>query len=208
MKDKKSAEFLLIKVDLFSKVSGLQINKSKSECLILNYEIEQRGFSESLLGIPVVENLKILGHYHGKSEQVCSFQNFYSKLPKMEKVLNSWRGRNLTIFGKNLLINALSNSLFVFNAQIEFPPYDFIKLAEKMHKDFLWSGVPKIAHHSIIADYDRGGFRYKDLNDFISSLNMKFLRRISLQNREVLVKEIFKQHIIALEPATEGEKQE
>ena len=178
MKNIRSADFLLQKVELFSKISGLEINRSKSECLILNYEMNLCGYTEVFLGIPVVENLKILGHYHGKSERVCMYQNFYSKLSKMENVLNAWKGRNLTIFGKNLLINALSNSLFVFNAQIENPPKDFIKLTEKIHKDFLWNGVPKIAHHTIIADYSNGGLRYKDLNDFIASLNLKFLYKM------------------------------
>ena len=39
-----------------------------------------------------------------------------------------------------MLINALSNSLFIFNAQIEAPPIEFIKEAEKIKKDFLWGG--------------------------------------------------------------------
>ena len=181
MKDKVAAEFLLQKVEIFSKISGLQINRSKSECLILNYEMNLRGYSESFLGIPVVENLKILGHFHGKSDRICNFHNFYSKLPKMAKILNMWKGRQLTIIGKNLLINSLSNSLFIYNAQIECPPKEFIKLVEKMHKEFLWNGVPKIAHHSIIADYSNGGIRYKDLNDFIASLNFKFLQQLSLK---------------------------
>ena len=182
MNNMSSAELLLQKVELFSKVSGLEINRSKSECLVLDYEMNLSGYSEYILGIPVVENLKVLGHYHGKNERFCNFQNFYGKLPKMEMVLNIWKGRNLTLFGKNMLINALSNSLFLFNAQIETPPIEFIKAAEKLHKNFLWAGVPKIAHHTIIADYGNGGMRYKDLNDFIASLNLKFLYKLSRQN--------------------------
>ena len=88
------------------------------------------------LGIPVVENLKILVHFHGKSELICSYQNFYSKLEKMKKVLNVWKQRNLTLFGKSLLISSLSNSLFLYNAHIDIPPTDFIKLVEALHKDF------------------------------------------------------------------------
>ena len=98
----------------------------------------------------------------------------------MSKVLNIWKQRCLTIFGKKLLINSLSTSLFIFNAQIDIPPVNFINLAEKLHKDFLWAGgVPKIAHHTIIADYDKGGFKYKDLNDFIAATNIKFIQNLS-----------------------------
>ena len=89
------------------------------------------------LGIPIVENLKVLGHFHGKSDFVCNYQNFYCKLEKIRKVLNIWKQRSLTLIGKNLLINSLATSLFLFNAQIERPPIDFINQVEKLHKDFL-----------------------------------------------------------------------
>ena len=77
-------------------------------------------------------------------------------------------------------INSLSNSLFVYNAQIEYPPKDFIQKVEKIHKDFLWEGTAKIAHHTIIGEYFNGGIKYKDLNDFIAALNAKFLRNLSM----------------------------
>ena len=88
MRDRISAENLLKKIELFSKTSGLEVNRSKSECLILSFEMQLNEYSDQFLGIPLVENLKILGHYHGKNELVCNFQNFYCKLEKMSKVLN------------------------------------------------------------------------------------------------------------------------
>ena len=179
LRDKKSAENLLIQIELFSKISGLEVNRSKSECLLLSYEVDLGENSDHFLGIPVVENLKILGHFHGKNEIVCNYQNFYCKLAKMKKILDIWCQRNLTLFGKNVLINSLSTSLFIPNAQIENPPVDFIKLVEKMHKGFLWTGVPKIAHNTIIASYKDGGIKYRDLNCFISAINVKFLQKIS-----------------------------
>ena len=180
LKDRSSVENLLHIVQAFSKVSGLEVNKTKSECMILSFEMGLSGYREEFLGIPVVENLKILGHYHGKNETFCNFKIFYCKIEKMSKVLKMWKGRNLTLFGKNLLINALSNSLFIFNAQIEHPPKDFIKQVEVIHKEFLWSGAAKIAHHTLIADYSKGGIKYKDLNDFISALSIKFLQKLPL----------------------------
>ena len=55
----------------------------------------------------------------------------------------------MTIIGKNVLINSLLNSTFLFNAQIEFPPKDFLKLVDHLNKDFLWRGA---AHGAIIFD--------------------------------------------------------
>ena len=179
MKNKQSTEILLSTIEKFSKVSGLEVNRSKSECLLMNFEHDAAGNCNTFLGVPVVENIKILGHYHGKSRMVCDFQNFYNKLTKMTNILSMWKQRYLTIFGKNLLINSLSNSLFIFNAQIDLPPNDFIKLADKQNKDFLWGGTAKIAHHSIIADFQQGGINYKDLASLISSINLKFVFNLS-----------------------------
>ena len=96
----------------FSKVSGLEVNRSKSECLLLDFEGNLYEYEDNFLGIPVVDNLKVLGHYHGKNKIICDFQNFFSKLENIEKIMNIWKQRYLTIFGKNLLINSLCNSLF------------------------------------------------------------------------------------------------
>ena len=138
------------------------------------------GLHDDFLRIPVVNNLKILGHYHGKDKLICEFNNFHSKLSKMQKIINTWKQRPLTLIGKNLLINSLINSSFLFNAQIEIPPPDFIKLVDKQNKSFLWGGgTPKIAHNTIIADYNEGGIQYKDLDCFLSSINIKFLLNLT-----------------------------
>ena len=88
LKDKLSMEFLLSYVEKFSQVSGLEINRTKSECLILEFETNLTEGSESFVGIPIVENLKILGHYFGKNKVVCDFQNFFRKLSKIDKIFN------------------------------------------------------------------------------------------------------------------------
>ena len=84
LKDKNSAKNLLVKIEQFSKISGLEVNRTKSECLLLSFEVEL-GEGAQFLGIPVVENPKILGHFYGKNELICNYQNFYRKLEKMKK---------------------------------------------------------------------------------------------------------------------------
>ena len=199
MRNKQSTECLFNKIGQFSKISGLEVNRTKSECLLLNFELDMAGGGDQFLGIPVVENLKILGHYHGKHKMICDYQNFYTKLTTMETIFSIWKQRSLTLFGKNLLINSLSNSQFLFNSQIEKPPYDFIKLADALNKDFLWGGTPKIAHHSIIADYQHGGIKYKDLTSLISSMSSKFIFNMSTSLNEnygalpkLWIKQLFK----------------
>ena len=117
LKDRISVERLLFVLEQFSLVSGLESNRTKTECLLLDFEMNlDIHENDCLLGIPVVDNLKILGHFYGKSQIVCNFNNFYSKLEKVDKIVNMWNMRSLIIMGKNTLIKSLINSLFMFNA--------------------------------------------------------------------------------------------
>lgn len=143
LKDRDAAECLLRVIASFSKVSGLEINKTKSECLILDFEMGLDSNDSKFCGIPIVENLRILGHFFGKSKIVCDYQNFYSKLSKYDRLIAMWKQRDMTIIGRNLLINSLLNSLILFNAQIEAPPKEFIRILDMKNKSFFverWSG--------------------------------------------------------------------
>ena len=179
LKDKTAAECLLCVIARFSKVSGLEINKTKSECLILDFEMGLDSNDSKFCEIPIVENLKILGHFFGKNRLICEYQNYYSKLSKYDKITAVWKQRELTIFGRNLLINSLLNSLFLFNSQVEAPPRDFIRILETKNKSFLWNGgVAKIAHHSLIGSFMQGGINYKDIEATLESLNFKYIQRL------------------------------
>ena len=85
MKDKISAVHLLHKIELFSKTSGLEVNKSKSECLLLSFEMDVSGYDEHFLGIPTVENLKSLDIIMGKVNLSATIKTFIASLRKCQK---------------------------------------------------------------------------------------------------------------------------
>ena len=91
IRDESSGINLLSTIGAFSKISGLQINRSKSECLIMKFESQTASYEDKFLGIPVVETVKIVGHYFSKNKMICDFQNFYSKLNKVEKIMYIWK---------------------------------------------------------------------------------------------------------------------
>ena len=102
LRDKRSAEIVLQYIADFSRASGLQVNRTKSEILLLEFEQDLGEGGETFLGIPIVTEVKILGHYFGKNKIICDFHNFHSKLAKLDKITNMWKQRFLTIFlGKN-----------------------------------------------------------------------------------------------------------
>ena len=59
------------------------------------------------------------------------------------------------LFGNKIVIHALINSLFIYNCQIKMPPINLLPLVNS-------------------GNTARGGMRYKDLQNFILSINFKF----------------------------------
>ena len=98
IRDDSSAVSLLNLLDQFGDLSGLKINKSKTEGLWLG-PLKSRLGKEELFGISwpkqYVIALGIAFPYH---VQVGNRINFDGKLAKLKKVLNAWSSRHyLTI---------------------------------------------------------------------------------------------------------------
>ena len=64
---------------------------------MLDFELKLDIQEDNICGIPIVENLKILGHFFGKNKAICDYQNFYSKIAKLEKIERIWNQRTTTI---------------------------------------------------------------------------------------------------------------
>ena len=63
LKKQNSADNLLITIKKFSKISGLEVTRSTSECLLLDYEMGLTGLTGmnyGFIGITIVNNLPIL----------------------------------------------------------------------------------------------------------------------------------------------------
>ena len=65
--------------------------------------------------------------------------------------------------------------------KLKYPPQNSYKLLKQKTTVSYggWGGVAKIAHNSIIGDYQEGGIKYKDLQTFVLSVNYKFLYRLN-----------------------------
>ena len=94
----ESAKLLLSKIQAFSGMSGLEINKSKTEALWLG-KLKDR--KDKPLGFKWSENpILALGVYFSYDKVKSDKCNFEEKLEKLEKTLNIWRSRDLTILGR------------------------------------------------------------------------------------------------------------
>ena len=102
--------------------------------------------------------IKCLGIYFGKNKMLVEDLNWKPKLSKLEKVLNCWKSRNLTYYGKITIIKTLGLSQILFNASVISVPDYIVRVVNKHIFNFLWgSGREKVKRTTITSNMNQGG---------------------------------------------------
>ena len=102
--DATSAENLFETLRIFRGVSGLELNKSKTEGMWLG---SCRYNTSTPFGIAwPSEPIYALGIYFTYNEHISFKKNFEDKLNSMKKLLNLWRSRNLTLYGRITILKS------------------------------------------------------------------------------------------------------
>ena len=68
--------------------------------------------------------------------------NFEKKLEDLQRILNSWKRRKLTLLGKINIAKSLALSKLTYNASLLPLPKDFDKKVNKTIFDFIWGNKP------------------------------------------------------------------
>ena len=71
------------------------------------------------LGLTWVRKMKILGVFFGTV--LVEQDNWQLRINKLEKSLNLWKSRSLSLIGKSLIINVLAMSKFFYLAKVLTP---------------------------------------------------------------------------------------
>ena len=102
--DAKSTIEAIHVIENFSKVSGLQLNMSKTEGILLKGGMQS---AETLDIKWTTEPIKSLGIYFGFNKDKIQKLNWESKMDKLKRVLSVWRRRDLTLYGKSVVLKSL-----------------------------------------------------------------------------------------------------
>ena len=141
LRDANSAKCFLKLVKYFGVCSSLKINTDKTEGMWIG---SLRNSKQKLFGINWPSNpIKALGIYFSYNETESEEFNFTQKLLSLKQCLNMWRGRNLSIIGRILLVKSLGLSKFVYVASIMSVPEEIIKVINKVTYRFTWINKEK-----------------------------------------------------------------
>ena len=118
IRDDLSAASLFDLLDQFGELSGLKINKSKTEGLWLGAWKRRLGKDEPFGISWPKEYVTALGIAFPYNVRVGNKINFEERLAKLKKVLNIWSSRHLTILGRIAIVQNLALAKLVYSCSV------------------------------------------------------------------------------------------
>ena len=171
-----SAKRFFIVLEQFSRISGLEVNREKTQGMWLG---NLRHSKKEILGIAwPTDPIKGLGVYFSYDHDQREQQNFKGKLKELEDILNIWKCRNLSLTGKTLIIKTLGISKFTNLALISTVPDWVSKDIKRLIFNFLWGGnADKVKRDIVYQNYDLGGLRMLNVDMYFQALRASWIPR-------------------------------
>ena len=170
----KSIPNAIQNINKFCDVSGMSLNLEKCEGIKMNQNI---CIPTEYKTIKWVKVTKCLGIYVGFDKDECFQRNWCDKLEKIEKILERWRYRDLTIFGKIVVIKMLIIPQVTFAATNLTIPNNIVQQLTTTLFRFLWGTQDKIKREVLIGNYESGGIKMIDVQAFFDSIKATWIKR-------------------------------
>jgi hypothetical protein len=174
----KSVKNVLNTFDDFYKCAGLKLNKEKTSIIGIGSQKGKKYIDEikldwsqtkvSTLGVVITDN--DIDNY---------LYNFKPKIEKLEKLLNLWKLRDLSLIGKATIVNNLALAPFLYMGNIIHIPHNVYVEVKRLITSFIWNNKPsKIKYNVLINHFEEGGIKLMDLHTKIKSLKIFWINRI------------------------------
>ena len=123
--------------------------------------------------------VKILGIHFSYDEKRNNELNFRQKIRKLQTKLNMWSSRDLTIFGRAMILKILGLSQLVYSASNLVVPPGIVDLVKTKLFIFLWrKRKDKMKRSCLNQDQDRGGICVTDTNIILNALKLACIPRL------------------------------
>ena len=164
LKDDLSLRHLMDLINQYELATGAWLNKEKSEAMWVGKWRFIR--TDRPYHFKWVTKMKILGTFF--SQQNVEKDNWQ---PKLEKVLDLWKSRDLSFVGRSLIINILGASLFWYLAKVFIVPKWVATSFDRLVWPFLWNGKTETVKRSVLYNpLSKGGLRMINVSTKCKSL--------------------------------------
>ena len=160
----------------FEYCAGLKVNRDKTKA---NFIGSLKGRTDAPLNLDWTDNnIKCLGVTLNGNENDHYHLNYKQKILNLKNLLNTWKGRALTLKGKITVINNLALPPLLYIASVIHTPESVIKEVKELIVDFIWDGKrPKIAYDVLIQEIGDGGLKLMDMESKVKSLKAIWVKR-------------------------------
>ena len=182
----------------FSQLSGLHCNLDKTKVVPIggNFDIQNKICPE--INLEWVTSFTILGLMVDQKLEKLS-DNFTRIHTKCKTIINSWKGKNLTIQGRITIANTLLLSQYTYYCsaldaisndqidKIEHIIYNFIQNNAEPEESYIQTGTTTqkrkkwIPDEIMFAPKNHGGLGCIRIRDFLTGLRVSWIRRYSIE---------------------------
>ena len=164
-------------VTWFKDISGLSLNKSKTDILQIGAPLN---FNETLFNIRwEKERIYALGTWFYKDYQKSIKHTYEARLELLETTIKVWSQRNLTWIGKITVIKSLCIAKINYAISSIEPPDWFIDSVVKMLEKFLWSNKPARVKNQVMQnDYENGGLRMINVKHYLTAQKTNWIKQL------------------------------
>ena len=168
----------------FGRVAGTVLNVAKCEGLWLG---KNKGLQNNckMFGIKWPNQFRCLGIYLGHDKELNAIKNWDEKIDLVDKELNKWSKRNLTLFGRIQIIKTFAMSKLVLSATLLPTPQNIIKKINKIIYKFLWRSKDKVKRIKVIKDIKNGGLGMVDTQCLFDSFKANWVNRLMKANPDL-----------------------
>ena len=165
----------------FGEVAGLKLNLGKTEALLLNSHQSNIGYEDLNLSWTYGPT-KCLGIYVGGDKSERDNLNWSGRVDALERVLQTWKSRDLTLFGKITLIKTLGIPKLIFAATNCTIPDKILKNIEKILFSFIWGKRDRIRRKVLYGPIKNGGLNMVDIKSKFEAVKASWLNQIIEDN--------------------------
>nr|XP_039269731.1 uncharacterized protein LOC120344529 [Styela clava] len=173
-----SVDSVLKLMELLESGTGQKINRDKCTILLCgssrSWQINNTYKDIALKR----EEIKLLGIYIGNSQKSRD-KNWSNILANVQKIVNLWKGRNLTIVGRVVVAKSLMLSKLWYMASFEFMPEKYIQKMETIIWKFIWNDKAQMINRNIsCSEFFEGGVKMMNIRNQIKALQVKWVLKL------------------------------
>ena len=173
--NKKSILALLQVLEEFKIVSGLKINRDKTELLQIMEESNNSWIKE--IGLKQVKTINITGVYQGTDKETIDELNWERIVEKTKFMLNRWKGRDLSLMGRLMIVKAQGISQIQYLASNIIMPQIYVKKINRLLYNFIWKGPDKMKRNIVKRGIKQGGLAMPDAAEIAKAASIQWIGR-------------------------------